>query len=130
MMNQHAMNTYSQTNAHAVVMEASPHKLISLLMKGAMDRMAQAKGAIESENVARKGELISKAVAIVAELQASLDMEKGQQLSANLEALYDYMIRKLVEANRNNDTAVLAELIGLMAEVKQGWDSIAEQAAG
>ncbi|AKN27453.1 flagellar protein FliS [Stutzerimonas stutzeri] len=97
-----------------------------MLMQGGLDRIYQAKGAIEFGRIAEKGELIGKSIAIIGGLREALDHEVGGELSANLDRLYEYMIRRLTEANRNNDADALAEVAGLLQEVKEGWDGIAQ----
>lgn len=130
MNGQSALNAYAQTNAHASVFDASPHKLISLLFEGANTRLAETKSAMANNDIARRGELISKAIEIISTLQANLDMEKGGDVSKSLEALYDYMIRQLLEANRSNSPEKIDEVVSLLSEVKSGWDAIAPEAAG
>ncbi len=121
-----AMKQYQQVGVQAQVTEASPHRLIQMLMQGGLDRIYQAKGALEYGRVAEKGELIGKSIAIIGGLREALDHEVGGELAANLDRLYDYMIRRLTEANRKNDTVALAEVAGLLQEVKSGWDGIAQ----
>lgn len=127
-MNQQlAMNAYANTQAHASVMDASPHKLITLLFEGAQTRLAATKLAMERKDVAKRGELITKVIDIVNHLQASLDQEKGGHVASNLNSLYDYMVRRLVEANRTNSPAIIDEVSSLIGELKTGWDGIADQ---
>lgn len=121
-----AIKQYQQVGVQAQVTEASPHRLIQMLMQGALDRIYQARGAIEFGRIADKGELIGKSIAIVGGLREALDHEVGGELSANLDRLYEYMIRRLTDANRNNDAAALTEVAGLLQEVKAGWDGIAQ----
>ena len=64
-----AVNSYASVKVHSGVESASPHRLIQMLFEGALERIAQAKGAISQKQFARKGELISKAAAIVGGLQ-------------------------------------------------------------
>ncbi len=120
----HAMSAYSNTQVHSGIMDASPHKLTAMLLAGAVDRLNVARGAIAKNDVARRGEMLGKAISILAQLQADLDMEKGGEIAQNLEALYDYMIRQLVEVNRQNDSAKLDEVLALVNEIKAGWDGI------
>jgi flagellar protein FliS len=94
-----------------------------MLLEGSLERIAQAKGAMQQKQWERKGQLIGKAVAIVAGLQGSLVDEKGGELSANLDNLYDYMIRRLTEANLKNEESILDEVSGLILEIKGAWDS-------
>ncbi len=121
-----AMKQYQRVGVQAQVTEASPHRLIQMLMQGGLDRIYQAKGAIEFGRIAEKGELIGKSIAIIGGLREALDHEVGGELSANLDRLYGYMIRRLTDANRNNDADALAEVAGLLQEVKIGWDGIAQ----
>ena len=129
-MNGHmAMRAYQTTNAHASVMDASPHKLIALIMNRVLERISRAKLAIEQGDHAARGEAISKSIEAVASLQSWLDMEKGGEIAGNLNNLYDYMVRRLLEANTENDQAALDEVAGLLGEIKAGWDGIAPGAA-
>lgn len=127
-MNAHyAMNAYSNTHAHSAIADASPHKLIALLLTGAIDRVSQARGAIERRDIAKRGELIGKAISIIGNLQAYLDLEQGGEVARNLDALYDYMQRRLVIASRDNDPVVLEEVAKLLGEIKAGWEGIAPE---
>lgn len=121
-----AMRQYQQVGVQAQVTEASPHRLIQLLMQGGLDRIYQAKGALEYGRIAEKGELIGKSVAIIGGLREALDFEQGGDLARNLDRLYEYMIMRLTEANRKNDPAPLAEVAELLREVKSGWDGISD----
>lgn len=120
-----ALQQYQTVNTQAQAAAADPHRLIQMLMEGGLTRLAQARGAMEREQTALKGELISKAIAIVGGLRQGLDLEKGGEIAVNLDNLYDYMTRRLMEANVQNDPAILEEVASLLREVKEGWDAIA-----
>lgn len=121
-----AMKQYQRVSVHSEVFEASPHRLIQMLMEGALERIAQARGAIQREKFAEKGELIGKSISIIGGLREPLDHEVGGELSQNLDSLYEYMISRLLEANRGNDIAALDEVTRLLREVKTGWDAIGQ----
>ena len=121
-----AMKQYQQVGVQAQVAEASPHRLIQLLMQGGLDRIYQAKGAIEFGRTAEKGELIGKSIAIIGGLREALDFKEGGELAQNLDRLYEYMIMRLTEGNRKNDPAPLGEVADLLREVKSGWDGISD----
>ena len=127
MYSRSALQQYQQVNAHAQVSEASPHRLIQMLQAGALDRIAQAQGAMSRGQTEMKGMLIGKAIDIIGGLREGLNLEAGGELAANYDRLYDYMARRLIEANRKNDTRILDEVAGLMRELKAGWDGIASQ---
>ena len=120
-----AMRQYQSVNTQAQAIEADPHRLIQMLMEGGLTRLAQARGAMERNQTALKGELVSKAIAIVGGLRQALNLEQGGELAVNLDNLYAYMTTRLMEANLKNDPAILEEVVDLLREVKTGWDAIA-----
>lgn len=121
-----AMKQYQSVNTNAQLVDASPHRLIQMLMEGGLARLAQARGAMERGDVALKGMLIGKAVDIIGGLREALNQEAGGEVAANLDNLYAYMTTRLLEANLKNDSAILDEVAGLLREVKAGWDGIAQ----
>ncbi|WPC06591.1 flagellar export chaperone FliS [Pseudomonas benzenivorans] len=121
-----AMRQYQNVNTQTQVADASPHRLIQMLMEGGLARIAQARGAMERGQTALKGELIGKAIGIVGGLREGLDLRQGGELAANLDSLYQYMITRLLQANAKNDPAPLEEVAGLLREVKTGWDAIGQ----
>ena len=123
--NSRAATAYRQVGVASLVDGASPHRLIQMLMEGGLTRLAQARGAMERNQTALKGELVSKAIAIVGGLRQALNLEQGGELAVNLDNLYAYMTTRLMEANLKNDPAILEEVADLLREVKSGWDAIA-----
>lgn len=121
-----AMKQYQQVSVHSGVLGASPHRLVQMLMEGVLEKIALAKGHMINNNIASKGENISKAIAIVGGLQSSLNTDAGGDIAENLGNLYDYMANRLVVANLYNDEAILDEVAGLMVEIKMGWDGMPE----
>jgi len=119
--------SYRTIGVETGVMAASPHKLILMLFDGALLAIALARQAIESQDVATKGKEISRAIDILANgLKASLDFAQGGELAERLAALYDYMADRLLFANLHSDAAALAEVQGLLVEIKQAWEEIAD----
>lgn len=129
MVSQQALSQYQQINTAAAAESASPHKLIQMLMQGCLQRIAEGKGALRRGDIANKGVAIGKAINIVGGLQSSLNSDTPSPLPQQLEALYDYMQRRLVEANLRNDEAALDEVADLMRKIKEGWDGIEAQVA-
>lgn len=123
-MNQAAMKQYQTIGVQSGVTDASSHQLISMLMAGALDRVASAKGAIRRGETSRKGELLSEAISITDGLRASLDLNRGGEISQNLASLYDYLEQRMIQANLNSDEACLDEVSALLLEIKGGWESI------
>lgn len=108
---------------------ASPHRLIQMLFEGALEKISLARAFIEQNKIAQKAEHITWAMNIIDGLRLSLDKEVGGEMAENLEALYDYMNRRLLEANLHSDVAILDEVISLIREIKSGWDAIPPDAA-
>ncbi|WP_341707108.1 flagellar export chaperone FliS [Halopseudomonas sp.] len=119
-----AMKQYQTVNVNAQVSEADPHRLIQMLMEGGLQRIAQAKGAMQHGNVALKGERIGKALGIIGGLREALNADKGGELALNLDRLYAFMQDRLTQANLQNDVSMLDEVAELLREVKAGWDGI------
>ena len=120
-----ALRQYQKIGAQAQTSEASPHRLVQMLMEGGLDRIAQAKGAMERKDIPNKGVLIGKAIGIVGGLREGLDLENQAESVAELDALYAYMMKRLAEANAKTDPKILDEVADLLRTVKEGWDGIA-----
>jgi len=118
------LKEYRSTGIEGSVIDASPHRLIGLLLSGAREKVRLAQAAMAEGQIAAKGEAISRACAIVDSLRGSLDMAAGGEVAANLDALYDFMSARLVEANLQNDPVALADVDGLLGEVESAWQSI------
>lgn len=123
-----AVGAYHATGLQLAVDGADPHRLIDMLMERALARMAIAKGHLQRAEVARKGENISGAIAIVNGLRSFLDKEAGGRLANDLDALYDYIGRRLLAANVNDDADALDEASGLVREIRGAWLAIADEA--
>jgi flagellar protein FliS len=119
---------YQQTGALSASY-ADPHQQVQMLMDGALDRMAQAKGAIQRGEVAEKGALLGKAIAIIGGLQAGLDHGAGD-IAANLDSLYDYMQRRLLHANIRSDVGAIDEISALLRELRTAWAAVPPEARG
>jgi flagellar secretion chaperone FliS len=118
---------YQQVNTQSAVEGASPHRLIQMLMEGALQRLAEAKGAIQRNKANVKGEAIGKAISIVSGLRDALNIEVGGEMAQNLDDLYDYMQRQLLQSNLKDDENIIEEVIGLIRTIKSGWDAITHE---
>ncbi len=120
-----ALSAYAQVNLDAKVMAASPHRLIVMLFEAARVAVARARLHMEGGETAAKGQSISKAIQIIDQgLKASLDVKAGGELAQRLAALYDYMGRRLLAANRYNDAGALAEVERLLGDLQEAWERI------
>ena len=119
---------YSSASTHGGVAAADPHRLIVMLMDGALERVAVARACIERKEIAEKTRLLNRAVSIVGELRSSIDMNAGGAIAANLADLYDYMCRALLKANAMNSVKLLDEVTSLLTEIRGAWLAIPAQA--
>jgi flagellar protein FliS len=124
MINKKALDGYGRGAVESEVNFASPHRIIQMLMEGALSKIATAKGCIARNDIAEKSRQITWGMNIIQGLRTSLDAQKGGDVAANLDSLYEYMGRRLLEANVTNDVAILDEVSSLLMEVKAGWDNI------
>lgn len=122
-----AINTYAQVGVQTGAMSASPHKLITMLYDGARAAIARAKFHLDNGEIVARGNAISKAIDIVDNgLRAVLDHEAGGEISASLESLYEYMVRRLMLANLHSDSAMLDEVDRLLENLASAWAQIDE----
>ncbi len=122
-----ALGHYRATDAYGAAASSDRLEIVLRMMQGAIDRIAAARGHLQREEVAAKGEQIGRAIGLIDGLRSSLDMERGQEISASLEALYDYMLNRLMEASLKNDPEALTEVAGLLGEIKSGWATMAAE---
>ena len=127
--NHRAAQAYGNVAIQGNTEDASPHRIIQLLMESGLQRIAMAKGHIQQKRIPEKGVQIGMAISIIDGIRASLDMEQGGEMAANLESLYEYMKVTLLEANLHNDEGKLDEVAGLLAQIKSSWDAIPSQLA-
>lgn len=118
---------YQKIKVHSDVEEATPHRLIQLMMERALAKIALAGNHMDSGNVETKGNLIGDAINIISALQQCLNHDADEKIAANFDALYDYMLRRLLQANLSNDRSILVEVADLLGELKEAWDIIQDK---
>ena len=124
MNSQNALASYDNVRNNASAEAASPHKLIEMLYDGALERIAQAKGAIEFNHIEMRTSRINSAIAVVGGLRESLDHSQDGDISANLDGLYVYVQSILMKANKKNDIKLLDEAAALIGELRSAWVQI------
>jgi len=126
-VNLNALKQYQNVDLRATAETASPHKLIEMLIDGALGSMAKARGAIERGVIEERTQHINKANEIIIGLRSALDFEKGGEIASNLDSLYDYMNRTLLSANRDSNAEQVQEVMNLLLEIKKGWSGMPEE---
>lgn len=107
------------------VFTSDPVSLIGLLYDGLLLRVEEARAALRNGDIRARSEAITRSIEILGELAASLDCEGGPELEANLRRLYEYMIRRLIEANGSQLESPLAEVAGLAGTLAEAWRTLA-----
>ena len=120
---QGALNEYHQVGVNAAVADANPHQLIQMLLNGALEKIASAKGHMLRNNL-EKGGCISRVISILDGLRESLNFEVGGEIAENLNQIYEYCQRRLLQANAENDPKYLDEVTALLREIQVAWESI------
>lgn len=122
-----SLKSYRKVSVESEISVASPHRIIQLMFEGALQRLAQSRYAIENNDIANKGIFIGKAIGIITGLNNSLNMEAGGDIANNLSELYDFMLRKISEANINNDVQAIDDVSEILRTIKEGWDAIPQK---
>ncbi|NUY56279.1 flagellar protein FliS [Salinivibrio sp. MA351] len=119
-----SLQAYKKVSVDSQLSAASPHKVIQMLMAGAIERLIQGKAAMAQGDLSVKGERLGKALDIIINLRACLSMDEGGDIADNLDAIYDFMIRQVSAANLDNTPEPIDDVIELLREIKSAWDQI------
>ncbi len=119
-----SLQAYKKVSVDSQLASATPHKVIQMLMAGAIERLVQGKSAMEQGNIPLKGERLGKALDIIISLRNCLSMDEGGDIANNLDAIYDFMIREIVIANKDNTAEPIDDVVELLREIKSAWDQI------
>jgi flagellar protein FliS len=124
----YSVRSYADVGVETQVMSASAERLITLLYTAARAAIGQARIHIEQGNVAARRAALSKAVRLIDEgLKQPLNLEAGGQVAANLDNLYDYVLRTLVNANLKGDVALLETADTLLAQLQDAWQTAVDR---
>ena len=103
------------------VLTADPLELVRSLYRAALDAVRSARVELAAGHIPERSREICRALTIVGELAGSLDHDRGGSLSLNLAELYDYIQRRLTDANRFQKAEQLTEVEGLLVTLLEGW---------
>lgn len=118
-------SAYAKVGVESQVLSASPHQLITLLFAKAESSIRASMIHSQAGNISERGETISKAISIVkGGLQAALDLESGGSVAENLWLLYDFILRLLMEANREGDIQKLEKASELLEMIASSWRAV------
>ncbi len=131
MYSRDAARQYHTVRSAGQVADASPARLVQIMFEHIVSNLATAQGCMERINnnlpyneVVVKCKAMGKAVRLIGQLDATLDMEKGGKIADNLHNLYLYMLGRLTTANATNDAQIVIEVANLVRKIKSGWDGI------
>lgn len=115
------LNPYQQYQEQSIK-TASPGELTLMLYNGCIKFINQAKQFIEQKDIEKANNAIIRAQDIIQELLVTLNM--GYEISKNLAALYDFMYRRLIDANISKDVEALDEVLDLVTELRDTWKEV------
>lgn len=115
MVTNNGFNQYKESS----IKTSTPEELTLMLYNGLVKFLMQAQNAIETHNIEKANNSILRAQAIIKEFQATLDM--NYEVSEGLDSLYDYMYRRLIEANLKKDASIIEEILGYAKELRDTW---------
>lgn len=122
------VKAYQNVGGRDQASTADPYEIIQMLMAGAIQKLAIAKGAIERNDYSVKSENLTKALSIVNALQDGLDMSVESELVTNMFELYDFVKRQIIDASARNSIDAVDSSINVMRNLKEGWDAIPYEA--
>ncbi|KAA5951845.1 MULTISPECIES: flagellar export chaperone FliS [unclassified Pantoea] len=118
---------YAKIGVESAVMSASQQQLVVMLFDGALSAIIRARLFMQDGNIEGKGSSISKAINIIeAGLKEGLAENRGDELADNLLDLYNYMTRRLLQANLHNDVAAVEEVEGLLRNIADAWKEVVQ----
>lgn len=118
------IQAYRKDSIKSDLASADPHRVIQLLMQGALEKLALGKGCIERSDWEGKAAALTRASEIINALRDALDRDVNPELVDNLESLYEYMIIRITEASIAKDTSIIDQVMGLILQIKGAWDQI------
>lgn len=121
-----ATDVYRQTE----VRSRTPLELVVMLYDGALAFMASAQQAIERGDIPARKTALSKTLAIISELQSTLNMNDGGEIAVTLDELYRWSSVRLLDATVHNDAAPIAEVEQVFRTLRDGWSAIASGSGG
>ncbi|ELX8378906.1 flagellar export chaperone FliS [Providencia vermicola] len=125
MYQQKAKQAYQQVDLESEITNATPYQLITILYKGALSALKRAEIFMQQNNIAAKGQEITKAIDIIdTGLKQALNHDAGGEIAENLDRLYDYMIMRLLNANLENNVAYIQEVYQLLSDIASAWQQI------
>lgn len=126
MMQHKGLNAYRQTE----VQSRTPLELVVMLYDGALRFLAVAHDAVVRRDIPARRDALARVLAIVSELQNTLDLERGGAVAADLDGLYTYITKRVMDAAARNDTAPLEDARRLLETLRDAWQTIAVPPAG
>jgi flagellar protein FliS len=121
----HAARSYQRTQVES----RTPIELVVLLYDGALRFLDNARNAIERHDITARREAVSRALAIVSELQSTLDLERGGDVAKSLDGLYAHITFQLMEASRRRDVGPIDHCTRLVTTLRDAWADIARGAS-
>lgn len=126
-VNSRAATAYKRVGVDTSVATGDPRVLIQLLFDGALESLAQARGAMMRNDMEQKLKSLDRCIRLIGEgLKGGLNMDQGGELAGQLDSLYDYCVVKLMQAKLRNDVALVQEVSNLLKPVSEAWQNMGQ----
>jgi flagellar protein FliS len=123
-------STYANSSVTSYIeqktLSAEPLELVAMLYLKAISEIREARQHLAEGNIRLRSKAISKACDLIGELDGSLNLEAGGELAQRLRGLYGYCLVRLLDANLHQTDEPLAEVLGLVSTLSEGWQAIAK----
>jgi flagellar protein FliS len=109
------------------ILSATPERLVVLMFDHLVIQLERARIGTERSDLELQVVSLSKARAIVGELLATLDFEKGGAIAQQLADLYQFVLLELVDVGQRGDIAMMRRLASIASTLRDGFVGAAEQ---
>jgi flagellar protein FliS len=116
-------DVYRRTNVHT----RSPLELVVMLYDGALQSLGEARSAITRKDLPARTKAVSRTLAIVTELQGTLNMKEGGTLAEELDRLYTFATNRLLDVTTRQDPKAIDDVLKVLTPLRDAWSQIAQQ---
>ncbi len=122
--------SFADRYREVAIKTANPLQLVVIMYDAAIQSLQEAVEHLKSKDISARSRSLNKTVAILTELQASLDFEVGGDIGVSLDRLYTYMKKRVFQANVEQTAEPLVEVVALLGDLRSAWCEVARQPGG
>ena len=123
-------HSYADRYREVAIKTANPVQLVVILYDAAIQSLQEAVQHLKRNDISSRARSLNKTVAVITELQASLNFDVGGNIAGSLDRLYTYMKQRIFRANVDQTAEPLEEVITLLGDLRSAWGEVASQSSG